>query len=62
MNEFMVHLVSSASMNNFPQNALSSFKKKFNGEIYSEGDWRVALSETIFTAKVNQVNKSDIFF
>ena len=60
MNEFMVHLVSSASMSIFPQNTLSSFKNYFNEEINLEGDWRVALSEIIFQAKINQVNKSDL--
>ena len=60
MNEFTVHLVSSASMNIFPQNTLSSFKNYFNEEINLEGDWRVALSEIIFPAKINQVNKSDL--
>ena len=51
MNEFTVHLVSSASMNIFPQNTLYAFKIYFNEEIYLEGDWRVALSEIIFPAK-----------
>ena len=60
MNEFTVHLVSSASMNIFPQNTLSSFKNYFNEQINLEGDWRVALSEIIFPAKINQVNKSDL--
>ena len=60
MNEIMVHLVSSASMNIFPQNTLSSFKKYFNEEINLEGDWRVALTEIIFPAKINQANKSDL--
>ena len=60
MNEFTVHLVSSASMNIFPQNTLSLFKNFFNEEINLEGDWRVALSEIIFRAKINQVNKSDL--
>ena len=60
MNEFTVHLVSSASMNIFPQNTLSSFKNYFNEEINLVGDWRVALSEIIFPAKMNQVNISDL--
>ena len=60
MNEFTVHLVSSASMNIFPQNTLSSFKTYFNEEINLKGDWRVALSEIIFPAKIYQVNKSDL--
>ena len=57
MNEFTVHLFSSASMNIFNQNTLSSFKNYFNEEINLEGDWRVVLSEIIFPAKINQVNK-----
>ena len=60
MNEFTVHLVSSASMNIFPQNTLSSFKTYFNEEINLEEDWRFAPSEIIFPAKRNQVNKSDL--
>ena len=60
MNEFTVHLVSSASMNIFPQNTLSSLKNYFNEEINLEGDRRVALSEIMFPAKINQVNKSDL--
>ena len=39
---------------------MSSFKNYFNEEINLEGDWRVALSEIIFPAKINQVNKSDL--
>ena len=60
MYEFTVHSVSSASMNIFPQNTLSSFKIYFNQEITLEGDWRVALSEIIFQAKIDQVNKSEL--
>ena len=60
MNEFNVHLVSSAPMNIFLQNTLSSFKNYFNEGIILEGDWRVALKAIIFPAKINQVNKSDL--
>ena len=60
MNEFTVHFVSSASTNIFPQNTLSFLKNYFNEEINLEGDWRVALSEIIFPAKINQVNKRDL--
>ena len=58
MNEFTVHLVSSDSMKIFPQK--TSFENYFNEEINLEGAWRVALSEIIFPAKVNQLNKSDL--
>ena len=47
-------------MNIFPQNTLSSFKNYFNAEINLEGNWRVALSEIIFPAKINQVNERDL--
>ena len=60
MNEFTVHLVSSAFMKIFPQNTLSSFKNYFNEEIILEGDWRVAPSEIIFPEEINQVNKSTL--
>ena len=60
MNEFTVHLVSSASMIIFPQSTLSSFTNYFNEEINLEGDWRVALNEIIFPPEINQVNKSDL--
>ena len=60
MNEFTVHLVSSASRKIFPQNTMSSFKNYFNKEINLEGDWRIAISEIIFPTKINQVNKNDL--
>ena len=47
-------------MNIFTQNTLSSFKNYFIEEIILERDWRVALIEIIFPAKINQVNKSDV--
>ena len=47
-------------MNIFSQNTLPSFKNYFNEEINLEGDWRVALSQIILPAKINQVNKSDL--
>ena len=39
---------------------MSSFKNYFNKEINLEGDLRVALSEIIFPAKINQAEKSDL--
>ena len=36
------------------------FQKLFQWKNNLEGDWRVALSEIIFPAKMNQVNKSDL--
>ena len=39
---------------------MSSFKNYFNEEFNLEGDWRVALSEIIFPAKINQVNKKNL--
>ena len=60
MNEFTVHLVSSASMNIFPQKFLSPNTNYFNEKINLEGDWRVVLSKIIFPAKINQMNKKDL--
>ena len=60
MNEFTVHLVSSVSLIIYPQSKLSLFKNSFNEEINLEGDWRVTISEIIFAAKINQVNKNDL--
>ena len=39
---------------------MSSFKNYFNEEIKLKGDRRVALSEIIFPAKINQVNETDL--
>ena len=49
--EFTVHVISSASMEIFDSNTLSSFRNFFNDEIQLAGDWRVALSEIIFPHK-----------
>ena len=42
--EFTVQVISSASMEIFDSNTLSSFQNYFNDEIQLAGDWRVALS------------------
>ena len=47
--ELTVHLVSSASMSVFTDNRLARFKSLFSEEIFFDGDWRVALSEVIFS-------------
>ena len=43
--EFTVHLISTASMDYFPDTTLASFRKFCKEEIALDGDWRVALSE-----------------
>ena len=58
MNEFTGHLVSSASMNIFPDNTLANFSNFFNEEINLEGDWRVVMSEIIFPSRINQINNN----
>ena len=60
MNEFTIHLVSSASMSIFPENALANLKNFFNEEISLEDDWRVALSEIMFPSRINHVNSTRI--
>ena len=53
--EFTVHVVSSASREIFYSNTLASFRNFFNDEIQLAGDWRVALSEIIFTTKTENI-------
>ena len=60
MNEPTVQLVSSASMDIFPEDTLVNFKNFFNEEISLEDDWRVVSSETIFPSRINQVNSTRI--
>ena len=56
--EFTIHLVSSASMNIFPDNTLANFKNFLSQEINLEDDWRVAISEIIFPANLYNVTDS----
>ena len=51
--EFTVHLISTASMDYFPDNTLASFRNFCKEEIALDGDWIVALSEIIFPTKLN---------
>ena len=43
----------------FGSNTLASFRNFFNDEIQLSGDWRVALSETIFPTKIEHVVNGD---
>ena len=58
--EFTVNLISSASMDIFPNNTLASFRNFFNEALILEGDWRVALTEIIFPAQIANVTTKDI--
>ena len=58
--EFTVHDISSASMEIFGSNTLSSFRNFFNDEIQLAGDWRVPLSEIIFPTKIEHVVYGDM--
>ena len=49
--ECTVHLISTASLDYFPDNTLASFRNFCKEEIALDGDWRVALSEIIFPTK-----------
>ena len=53
--EFEVHLLSTASLENFDDNTLAAFKNQLRQNISLEGDWRVALSEIIFPSEINNV-------
>ena len=58
--EFTVHVISSASMDIFQENTLANFRNFFNDEINLTGDWRVALSEIIFPAKIEHIVNGDL--
>ena len=58
--EFTVHVISSASMEFFDPNTLSSFRNFFNNEIQLADDWRVALSEIIFPTEFEHNVYGDI--
>ena len=49
MEEFEVHLVSTASMNIFADNRLASSKNQLPQNISIEGDSRVAFSRKLFS-------------
>ena len=55
VDEFTVHVVSSASMEIFDSNTLESIRNVFNDKIQLGGDWRVALSEIIFPTKIENI-------
>ena len=56
MNSFTLELVSSASMNVYPQNAMSSFTNFLPEQINLEGDWEVALSEIAYPALYHNIS------
>ena len=60
--EFTVHLISTASMDYFPDNTLASFRNFCKEEIALVGDWRVALSEIIFPTKLNNVTDEEFTY
>ena len=60
--EFTVHLISTASMDYFPDNTLASFRNFCKEEIALDGDWRVALSEIIFPSKLNNVTDEEFTY
>ena len=55
-----MHVISTASMQNFDSNTLSSFQNLFNDENQLAGDWRVALSEIIFPTKIEHFVNGDM--
>ena len=60
--EFTLHLISTASMDFFPDNTLASFRIFCKEEIALDGDWRVALSEIIFPIKINNVTDEEFTY
>ena len=58
--EFTVNVISSASMNIFPENTLASFRNFFSEALILQGDWRVALTEIIFPSQIANVTTDEI--
>ena len=58
--DFTVHVISSASIEIFDSNTLSSFRNFFTDEIQLAGDWRGALSEIIFPTKIEHILNGDM--
>ena len=60
--EFTVHLISTASMDYFPDNTLARFRNFCKAKIALDGDWRVALSEIIFPTQLNNVTDEEFTY
>ena len=60
--EFSVHLISTASVDYFPDNTLASFRNFCKEEKALDGNWRVALSETIFPTKLKSVTDEEFTY
>ena len=60
VDEFTVHVISSASMETFGLKTNASFRNFFNDEFQLSGDWRVALSNVIFPAKTENIADGNI--
>ena len=60
--EITVPLISTASMDYFPDNTLASFRSFCEEEIALDGDWRIALSEIIFPTKLNNVTDEEFTY
>jgi len=61
MDEFEVHLLSTASVEIFGDNTMAAFKNQLPQNISLDGDWRVALSEIIFPSEIKNVY-TDFFY
>ena len=58
--EFTVQVVSSPSMELFGSKANTSLRNFFNDQIQLSGDWRVALSEIIFSTNYENIVDGEI--
>ena len=58
--DFTVHLVSSASMDVFHDNTLSSFRNQLAQPLQLDGEWQVALESIIFPTSIKNVTSTRI--
>lgn len=61
-NSFTIYLISTASMDIFPDNTISSFRNFLKEPLKLEGDWRVALSEITFPSNIKNVTDGTIYY
>jgi len=61
MDEFHVYLISTGSLDLYPDNLMSSFRNQLSEQVNLEGDWRVALVEIQFPHSIKNVETQEYF-
>ena len=59
--EFVVYMISTASMDIFSDNTMAAFTNRFSEPLNLSGDLRVALTEIAFPTAIKNVTDPDIY-